>query len=97
MKALKISPNDTKVLFELAMAYYYKGKINEAIDIFSQITSFPIQDVNIHQNTYNNLGSLYYKKGLFKEAFSCFSKTIQLNPNNIYAQQMQKACQKFLD
>jgi len=88
MKILKISPNDTKVLFELGMTYYYKGKEDEAIDIFKRIVKLPIQDVNIHCSSYNNLGSLYYKKGLLKEAFSCFKNSLSLFPNNAYAKNM---------
>lgn len=94
MKTLKISPNDTKVLFELGMTYYYKGKPDEAMDRFREITKIPIQDVAIHCSSYNNLGSLYYKKGLLKESYSCFTKTIQLDPNNTYAKQMLSIIEK---
>ncbi len=90
MKALKISPNDTNILLNLAMSYYYQDMIDNAIDIFKKITSLPVQNVETNSLAYNNLGSLYYKKGLFKEAFSCFSKTLQISPNNDYAKQMLK-------
>ncbi|MBU1345223.1 MAG: hypothetical protein KKD66_26735 [Proteobacteria bacterium] len=98
-KALYISPNDTKTIFSLAMVYYNRGEIEKAIERFEEIGKLPVQDINLHCQTYNNLGSLYYTKKLLGEASSCFKKSLQLDSNNAYAKKMLEAIEqkKFLD
>ncbi|MEW6104576.1 MAG: hypothetical protein AB1630_12315 [bacterium] len=96
-KALKISPKDTKVLFNLSMNYYYQNSIDRAKEIFKEIINLPISDIDIYVLSCNNLGSLYYKEGLIKEASSCFLKTLKISPDNAYAKQMLGNNAKNLD
>ena len=89
-KALCISPKEIKTLFNLAIVYYNMGETGKAIENFSAIVKLPVEDKGLFCTSCNNLGSIYYTKGLLNEALSYFNRTLQLEPNNTYAQKMVK-------
>jgi tetratricopeptide (TPR) repeat protein len=62
------------------------NKIDEALEIFKiNVAEFPYSS-----NVYDSLGEVYVKKGMNAEAYQCYKKSVELNPNNINGKKMMK-------
>lgn len=62
LKANEMTPNDTKIKNNLAMAYYFKGETNTAIKLLKE--SISIDDTN--SDARNNLASIYFSQENYK-------------------------------
>lgn len=63
-KADQLTPNQTKILNNLAMAYYFKGAHKEATQMLKK--SLEVDPKN--SDARNNLASLYYEQGSMRDA-----------------------------
>jgi tetratricopeptide (TPR) repeat protein len=71
-------------LDHLGFEWRSKGKISEAIDIYElNAKAFPDSF-----NAYNNLGIAYMKKGDDENAIYNLKKSLELNPDNNYAEEL---------
>ena len=64
LKAKSLKPNDTKVLNNLAMTYYFKKDFRKSQENFLKALRSDPQNSDAR----NNLASLYLKRGLLKKA-----------------------------
>ena len=73
---------DVDTLFRLAKCYGVTPETDKAISLYQKvIASLEHNDaVNpLHYQAYNNLGGMYKKKGMYKEAELAYVKAIELN------------------
>lgn len=64
IKANEFRPNDSKILNNLGMAYYFKGDINKGIQYLEQ----SLNEDKKNSDARNNLASVYFNLGKFSEA-----------------------------
>lgn len=77
--ALKIDPNDSKVLANRAKVYAAKGDFDKAVIDYSKVVKTKPEDFK----AYRDLGLVYIKKGDFDKAIYCFNKTLKIIPGVI--------------
>jgi|GEM_PF-5090396 len=85
---LCIYKKDSEYYFDFAMLYHKYNKMNEAIELLNNAIELDNQDYRF----YNNRGSIYFNKKLFKKALGDFEKTIKLNPDFIQAYSNRNIC-----
>ncbi|KKR30390.1 MAG: hypothetical protein A2Z89_08050 [Deltaproteobacteria bacterium GWA2_43_19] len=59
--------------------YSEKGQIDKAIEKIQEAIK---QEPN-HPEMQNNLGTMYFKKGLFEESIKVYKKAFKLNPSSL--------------
>jgi type IV pilus assembly protein PilF len=64
LEANKLDPKNPEIINNLAMAYYFKGEKDLAIEHLNQCLKIDSSNSDARMN----LGSIYFKDGLFKEA-----------------------------
>jgi len=79
--ALKVTKNNDLAHNNLASALFYEGKINEALEHFSQAIAIAPGA----QMPYYNRGTLYAQQGLYQQAVDDFTRAISLLPKNVQA------------
>jgi len=72
IKANQLMPNDTKILNNLAMAYYFKGRKTQATQLLTQ--SLEIDGKNADAR--NNLASIYFNQGKLDIAEKEYKKVL---------------------
>ncbi len=92
LQALKMSPNDTTLLYNLANVSLKRGQVGQAIDYYQKALA-----INpIHLDALFNLGVAYAESGNFASALGSYRKILGLAPGspdvyyrmaNIYRQQ----------
>ncbi len=73
---------DVDTLFRLAKCYGVTPETDKAISLYQKvIASLEHDDASnpLHHQAYNNLGGMYKKKGMYKEAELAYVKAIELN------------------
>jgi type IV pilus assembly protein PilF len=73
LKANELDPNNTEVLNNLGMAYYFKGEKDLAIKTLNR--ALKIQEGNSDART--NLASIYYKENRFNEAEKIYKEVLR--------------------
>ncbi len=80
-KAMKIRPDDTDTMFQLADLYYSRGNLTSAEDLFRKIIKSTPGDTNT-ENALINLGIILDDMERYSEAVLAFEQALQLNPKN---------------
>jgi Tfp pilus assembly protein PilF len=78
-KALKLAPNDIRVLNELAINYDLQGQENLAANLYREIAQKAPDQAAIH----NNIGVNYMSQGNYAEAIVNFSKAYLLDEKDV--------------
>lgn len=73
MKANKLDPNNSSIMTNLAMAYYFKGERNTAVKILKQ--AIKVNDENSDAKI--NLASIYFKDGDFDNAEKIYKQVLR--------------------
>lgn len=76
--ALKINSRDVRALNGIAVIYFKRGQLDEAMRVFEILAVDKAADPYFH----NNLGAVYMQKGLMDLAIKEFKTAISLDPNN---------------
>jgi predicted Zn-dependent protease len=79
--AINQFPNKSIFYIYLSIVYQENDSISDAKDILFQGVK-SIEDDNELSEIYGTLGDLYYKEGDNKNAYKCYSKSINSNRNN---------------
>jgi tetratricopeptide (TPR) repeat protein len=79
--ALKISPNDKDLTFNLGRLYFMQGKYDLAIENFAKVLVDNPDDFDANLN----IGNAYLQLEKFKEAIPYFEKATVVKPNNTNA------------
>jgi len=74
--ALNINPQDVRALNGLAVIYYQRGQLDEAIRVFGILAADKADDPHFH----SNLGVVYMQKGLLDAAIKEFKTAVTLAP-----------------
>lgn len=77
-QALKLAPNDVRVLTELAINYDLQGQENLAAPLYLEIASKAPEQAS----SYNNIGVSELTQGHYAEAIIQFSKAFMINEKN---------------
>jgi tetratricopeptide (TPR) repeat protein len=80
-RMLTLTPNAVPVYNDLGMAFYTKGRLDDAITHYLRALQLSPYDVEIHIN----LGNALYKKGSLNEAISHFNQALLINPKKTQA------------
>jgi adenylate cyclase len=81
-RALALTPGGASVNLFLAMSLYYTGRSEEAIPLFQKAARLdPVGSTGL----YLNFGHALRTAGRFEEAISAFTKSLQREPDNIFA------------
>src|SRR5262249_1890473 len=78
--AIDLDPKVALAHYNLGLALYRKGRVDEAVAAYRQAIDLDPKQALAH----NNLGIALYSKGLLTEAIDCFHKAIELD--RTYAQ-----------
>ncbi|OIQ16802.1 MAG: hypothetical protein BM556_14160 [Bacteriovorax sp. MedPE-SWde] len=73
MQANTLNPNDSRILNNLAMAYYFKGRPVKAIELLNK--SLDINEKN--SDARNNLASIYFSHGDMDKAEKQYKKILE--------------------
>lgn len=85
VEILKSNPaHSTEILNILGKIYFKQEKIDKVIRVCKEIVKQNPGDIIAHEN----LGSMYYKKGMMPEAAAEFETLLRIQPDNIKARQM---------
>jgi Flp pilus assembly protein TadD len=71
-RAIDLKYTQSKVFNNLGMAFANLEQYSNALQAFKQGGG--------QARAYNNLGCIYLKKGMFKDAARCFEKAIEIEP-----------------
>ena len=80
-RMLTLTPNAVPVYNDLGMAFYTKGRLDDAITHYRRALQLSPYDVEIHIN----LGNALSKKGNLNEAISHFNQALRINPKKAQA------------
>lgn len=78
-KALSYSTDKVPVLFQLAKAYSWDGKLDEAIKTYREILKID----NTYSEAWQGIGKMYYWKEQPQTALSYYEKAIALDPEEL--------------
>ena len=68
---------DIQKAYETAKVFFDEGKLEEAEEIYLKLLE---RNPNGYADIYNNLGQIYFQKGLMSKAAEYFEKALGLNP-----------------
>jgi len=71
--------------YNLGLVYIDKGQYDKAIDCFETVLDAEAEDAQGDSNTYFNIGIAYFKMEKYDSAKYYFLRTVELNPDDIYA------------
>ncbi len=77
LQVLKLQPNELRALVNLSAAYHAMGRDDDAAEKLQQALA-----IKPDESVYNNLGTIRYFQGNYKEAAAAFEKTVGLNANS---------------
>ena len=84
--ALEIRPNATDAMYALGMQYQQTDKLNEALEIYTQI----LQVDSTYRTAYYNMGYIQYQYlQLYNEAIVNFDKAVKVDPKYYQAVYMR--------
>ncbi|MFM1875055.1 MAG: hypothetical protein RL266_792 [Bacteroidota bacterium] len=87
--ALDIRPKGIDALYTLGMQYQNTGKLNEALETYTQIIAID----SSYSPAYFNMGYVQYQElQLYDEALTNFDKAVQVNPKYYQAVYMRGLC-----
>jgi tetratricopeptide (TPR) repeat protein len=86
-RALRRTPDNLQIKFNLALTHFSAGSFNRAEQLFQEIRTVEPR----HEEATLYLANVYDKKGDRLKAIEIFEKVLAINPNNVLAQkQMQR-------
>jgi len=74
-QALKIQPDNTWAISNLALTYYYSGRRQDAIAVYERLRSPDATDLS-------NLSALYLEEGRYQEAAALLKRAVALDPGS---------------
>ncbi len=80
-RLLKLEPEYSSHLYDLAYAYEKLGEISNSIKYYEKY----LEEEPFSDNAWYNAGLLYSKKGLQKKALEAYDYALAINPDNYFA------------
>ena len=80
-RANTLSPGNIGILNNLAIAYKFCRKYNDALNIFLKLLNSE-EDTSSHFHIYNNIGTIYMYLDKLDEAKNFFEKSLSIKPND---------------
>ena len=80
-KAIQFSPNDEKGYNNMAMVFCKQGNYEQALIYLEEALAMPNATNLSHADLYSNLGFIYMKKGMHKEAIEAYNHAAQITQN----------------
>jgi tetratricopeptide (TPR) repeat protein len=80
-QALELKPEEIAYLIRASYVYYEQGHLKQAQEMFEAMSLLDDSNSYVH----GILGSIYQKQQRFEEAISCYSRALNLFPQDIYS------------
>jgi tetratricopeptide (TPR) repeat protein len=80
-KALRYTPGNLKIRYNLANTYYKESRYTEAIEVYKYIASK--KDDNLASEDWNNLGNAYYMQGNLLLSLNAYKLAMLYNNNDV--------------
>jgi Tfp pilus assembly protein PilF len=80
-KAIQFSPNDEKAYNNMAMVFCKQGNYEQALFYLTEALAMPNATKLSHADLYSNLGFIYMKMGMHKEAIDAYNHAMRITQN----------------
>lgn len=87
-KALKLDPQNERIMYNMAMAYLEAKEVNKARDLLNVLLRKNPDFGSDNEVVLYNIGMVYYKANEQGKAKEFFKRSIQINPHNTHSQSM---------